>query len=91
MAEDTTSPWVVVNERSSSGLFSSVKCFFAQTGRKKIYGPYERPPFPIKIDKPTFGDMVSSVRASDFVLFGSMYGTGILWSWYLSRPYPIMS
>merc|ERR1712146_559376 len=29
--------------------------------------------------------------ASDFVLFGSMYGTGILWSWYISRPYPIMS
>ena len=88
MTEQTTSPWVVTSERSTGGMFSSLGAIFNAMGHKRIYGPYERPPFPIKIDKPTVSDLVSSWRFSDAVMFGSIYGGGILFSYMISRPFP---
>ena len=83
--------WVVTSERSSNGLFSTLSAFYKVTGLKQIYGPYERPPFPIIIDKPTVNDVVSSWRASDFFMFGSIYGMGLFWSYGISRPFPSVS
>ena len=40
------------------------------------------------IDKPSIYDVVGSWRASDYVMFGSIYGTGIVWSYFVSRPWP---
>jgi hypothetical protein len=55
-----------------------------------MYGPYERPPFPILIDAPTWGDLFNNMRMSDFVMGGSIYGSGLLWGYYASRPFPML-
>ena len=59
-------------------------------GHKRIYGPYERPPFPIIIDKPSMQDLLSSFQFSDWVMAGSIYGTGLVWGFTISRPFPSM-
>jgi hypothetical protein len=56
-----------------------------------MYGAYERPPFPIIVDTPSVRDIVSNWRFSDFVMGGTVYGGGILWSYLLSRPFPNLS
>ena len=81
-------PWVVTSERSSRGPMSSLKALWTQIGHKKIYSNYERPPFPIIIDKPSVYDLVGSWRFSDYCMFGAIYGTGILWAFTISRPMP---
>ena len=70
----------------SYGPFNSLKTLFNPTG-KGVYGAYERPPFPIIIDSPTLRDVVSSWTVGDFVMGGSIYGTGVLWGYVLSRPF----
>ena len=84
-------PWVVASQRSSNGPLSSLSAFWKVVGHKKIYGPYERPPFPIIIDKPSLADLVNSWRFSDYFMFGTIYGTGILASYAASRPFPLIS
>lgn len=80
--------FVVASKRYSTySPFNSLRSLF-NLGGKSIYGTYERPPYPIIIDTPTLRDIVSSWRFSDFVMFGSIYGTGIVWSYVLSRPFP---
>ena len=86
--EAETSGWVVTSERSSRGPLSSLSALWKVIGHKRVYSPYERPPFPIIIDKPSLQDLVSSFRFSDYFMFGSIYGTGIIWSYMLSRPFP---
>lgn len=79
--------YVITSKRYSSfSPFNSIKSLF-NVGGKTIYGTYERPPYPIIIDTPTVRDVVSAWRFSDFVMFGSIYGTGILWSYVISRPF----
>ena len=85
------SPWVVTSSRSSNGPLSSLSALWKVVGHKKIYGPYERPPFPIIVDKPTISDIVGSFRFSDYFMFGSIYGFGILWSYGVSRPMPLVT
>ena len=55
-----------------------------------MYGPYERPPFPIKVDAPTWGDVIREMRMSDFFMGGTIYGVGHLWGYYASRPFPML-
>ena len=69
-------------------MFSSINALWKVVGHKKIYGPYDRPPFPIIIDKPTVQDLFAASRFSDYFMFGSIYGTGVLWSYMISRPFP---
>ena len=40
------------------------------------------------IEKPSIYDLVGSFRISDYFMFGSLYGTGILASYVMSRPFP---
>jgi hypothetical protein len=54
---------------------------------KGIYGAYERPPYPIIIDTPTLRDVVTSWTVGDFVMGSTIYGTGVLWSYIISRPF----
>ena len=83
---------MVTSQRSSSfAPFHSLRAIFAPSGNKAIYGAYERPPFPIIIDTPSVRDVVSSWRFSDFVMAGTIYGTGIVWSYVVSRPFPALS
>lgn len=82
----------MTSQRASSfAPFHSLRAIIAPSGNKAIYGAYERPPFPIIVDTPSIRDIVSSWRFSDFVMGGSIYGTGILWSYLLSRPFPQLS
>ena len=53
-----------------------------------MYGVYERPPFPIIVDQPTPRDIIGAWRFSDFVMGGTVYGSGILWAYVISRPFP---
>ena len=82
------SEWVVTGERSSRGPFSSIAALYKTVGHKRVYGPYERPPFPIIIDKPSWSDVIASWRISDYIMAGTIYGTGVLWSFTISRPFP---
>jgi len=83
---------VVASQRGNSfGPFHSLKAIVAPIGHKSVYSPYERPPFPIIIDTPTVSDLVSSWRFSDFVMGGTIYGTGILWGYVASRPFTSLS
>lgn len=83
---------MVTSQRQSSfSPFHSLRAIVAPSGSKAIYGAYERPPFPIIIDTPSVRDIASSLRFSDFVMGGTVYGSGILWSYLLSRPFPQLS
>ena len=90
MAELQTNPGVVTSDRSSRGPFSSLSAIWKVVGHKRIYGPYERPPFPIIIDKPSMHDLVSSFRFSDGFMFGSIYSAGIVTAYTISRGLPSM-
>ena len=59
--EQEQSPWVVTSDRRSNGPMASLSAFWKVVGHKRIYGPYERPPFPIIIDKPSMQDLLSSI------------------------------
>ena len=83
--------WVVTSERSINGPLHSLKAGWTTVGRGKAVSAYERPPFPILIEKPSLYDMLSSVRFSDFFMFGTIYGAGILAGFALSRPFPLMT
>jgi len=69
---------------------SSLNVFWARAGTKNIYSVYERPPFPIKIDTPNWGDIFHEMRFSDYFMFGTIYGTGTLWAYAASRKMPIV-
>ena len=58
---------------------------------KGIYGAYERPPYPIIIDTPTLRDVLGNLTFSDFVMGGTVYGVGIVWSYIISRPLPLIT
>ena len=75
---------------SAYSPFSSLRSILVGTGGKSIYGPYERPPFPIIIDTPTIRDVAQNINTSDLVMAGSIYGTGIIWSYVISRPFTMI-
>ena len=56
-----------------------------------MYGTYERPPFPIKIDKPTPGDLMRELGFADVIMGASIYGGGLLTGYYASRGWPLLS
>ena len=79
--------YVVQSDRSSSfGLFSSVRFLWTMAGNKMMYGQYERPPFPIKVDMPTVGDILSEARVSDAFMGLSIYSGGLVFAYFCSRP-----
>ena len=81
----------MVSERRSNGPLASLNALWTWVGHKKMYSVYDRPPFPILIDKPTVGDLVSSWQFSDFFMFGTIYGGGCLYSYWASRPFTTMA
>ena len=85
------SGYVVQASRSGSfGPLSSLRSIWAYAGDKKIYGAFERPPFPILVDTPTYGDVFKELRMSDFFMGGVFYGSGLLWGYYAARGFPIL-
>ena len=52
--------WTVVSERRSNGPLASLRALWTYTGYKNMYGAYDRPPFPILIDRPSVRDLVGS-------------------------------
>lgn len=51
-----------------------------------MYGPYERPPFPILVDQPSWNDLFRAMRFSDLFMFGSIYSVGTAIAYLGSRP-----
>ena len=64
---------------------------WTRNGTKQLYGQYERPPFPIKIDKPSVGDCRRELRASDLVMGLTLYGAGIMWGYAASRHFNMIT
>merc|ERR1712048_407824 len=87
---ENQSGYVLQSDRRSYGLFGSLRCLWTRAGNNVIYGAYERPPFPIKIDAPTWGDLARELKFADFFMGGTIYGTGLLWGYMCSRPYPMV-
>jgi len=81
---------VQTNRSKSFGLLSSLSTFWARPGTKNIYSVYERPPFPIKVDVPTWGDIFKEMRLSDIFMFGTIYGLGNLFAYSACRQMPII-
>lgn len=81
---------VQATRSSSFGLFSSLRCLWAYAGDKKIYGAYERPPFPILVDSPTWADVWKEMRFSDLFMGATIYTGGLLWGYWASRPFPLL-
>ena len=80
--------YVQQSDRNSAwGPFSSLRVLWTRIDNKNIYGAYERPPFPIKIDAPTIPDIMGEMRLSDAIMFGTLYGVGIGWAYLCSRPF----
>ena len=83
--------WTVVSERRSNGPFASLRALWTTCGHKKMYSVYDRPPFPILIDKPTPRDLIGSWQFSDFFMLSSVYGGGCLYAYMASRPFTTMA
>ena len=83
--------YVVQTDRSAWGPLSSLRILWTRNGNKQLYGAYERPPFPIKVDQPTLADIGTEFRSSDLVMLFSIYGAGIAWSYFCSRPFPMIT
>jgi len=82
----------VQSERGAAwGPFSSLRMIWTRHDTKNLYGAYERPPFPIKIDAPTFSDITHEFRGSDLVMGFSLYGAGICWAYLCSRPFNMVT
>ena len=82
----------MTSQRANSfSPFHSLRALIAPVGHKTIYESYDRPPFPIIIDTPTLRDVVNEWRFSDFVMAGTIYGSGILWGYTISRPFSLLS
>ena len=78
---------MVQSDRSSAwGPFSSLRMIWTRHDNHQLYGAFERPPFPIKVDQPTLKDVMLETRISDLVMLGSIYGAGIGWAYLASRP-----
>lgn len=76
----------MVSDRVSSfSPFHSLKGVIARSGTKQIYGPYERPPYPIIIDRPTVKDVIANISFPDFVLGGTMYTIGLVGGYLCSK------
>ena len=84
-------PYVVAASRTSAfGPLSSLRCLWATVGHKSIYGPYERPPFPIQVNNPSWSDIFGAMRLSDFFMGATIYGSGVVWGYTVSRPMPML-
>ena len=84
--------YIVESQRGTAwGPFSSLRVMWTRFDNKNIYGPYERPPFPIKVDSPNFSDIGSEFRSSDLVMAMSIYGAGIAWAFVCSRPFTMLT
>lgn len=55
-----------------------------------MYSTYERPPFPIKVDLPTWRDIRHEMRASDYFMFGTIYSVGNVFAFMCARKLPIV-
>lgn len=55
-----------------------------------MYSNYQRPPFPIKVDQPTWYDIREEMRFADFFMFGTVYGTGLLFGYLASKKMPMV-
>ena len=83
--------YLVQQQRDSWGPFSSLRMLWTRHDTKQLYGMYERPPFPIKVDAPTVSDIMRETRFSDLCMFNILWGAGIGWAYVCSRPFVLLT
>jgi len=89
--ETTNGGFVLTSSRGGSfGPLASLRSFWTRNGNKQIYGAYERPPFPIQIDAPNWGEVLKEIRFCDLFMGFSIYGAGIFTGYFASRPFPML-
>lgn len=92
MALVESDAFVVTSQRASAfAPFHTIRSLFAPTGKKAVYGVYERPPYPIIIETPTVYNVISNWRFSDFLMGGTFYGAGVIWAYIISRSLPSLA
>ena len=77
--------------RSAWGPLASLRVLWTRHDTRQLYGTYERPPFPIMVDQPTPGDIAREFRISDAFMALTMYGGGICWAYFCSRPFQLVT
>ena len=55
-----------------------------------MYGAYERPPFPIKNDAPSWIDIFREMKFSDFFMGGTVYGIGMMYAYVAAKPFMLL-
>ena len=84
--------YVVQSNRGSAwGPFSSLRTIWTRHDNTQLYGAFDRPPFPIKVDQPTITEIFREMRLSDLAMLGSIYGGGIAWAYAASRPFVMLT
>ena len=78
------------DRRTSYGMLSSLRVLWASPSVKSVYNQYERPPYPIKVDKPNYKDVLGEFRFSDAFMGLSIYGTVSVTSFWISKFYPMV-
>ena len=63
-----------------------MKAFIAKSGHKQVYNAFDRPPYPIIIDRPTVKDVITNMKFSDYVMGATVYGSGMIGAYICSRP-----
>ena len=92
MEATSGNPWHIVSHRPSNGPFSSLASMFKKVDNlRKSRSNYDRPPFPIIIDKPTISDVFNALKFSDYCMFGMVYGVGFPIGFVASRPFMLIS
>ncbi len=68
----------VADRSYGGGLFGTISMLYKTVyDGRQIRDVHERPPFPIIIERPTFGDILRNMKTCDLVAFGAMYAVGV--------------
>ena len=71
----------VADRNYGGGLFGTINMLYKRnSSTKRVRDVHERPPFPVIIERPSFGDIMRNLKTCDFVAFSAMYGLGKLYS-----------
>eukprot|EP00997_Jenningsia_sp_PLL12_P008879 NODE_5727_length_555_cov_80.671937_g4989_i0.p1 GENE.NODE_5727_length_555_cov_80.671937_g4989_i0~~NODE_5727_length_555_cov_80.671937_g4989_i0.p1 ORF type:complete len:165 (+),score=12.26 NODE_5727_length_555_cov_80.671937_g4989_i0:39-533(+) len=90
MAEESS--YIVTSERSNafSPLSSLSTLWKFRANKQQIISAYDRPPYPILVEAPTLGQLISSWRFCDYFALGTTYTASVFTAFYLSRQMPNM-
>ena len=66
----------IADRNWGGGIMGSIAMLYKVVDQKKVYDIYDRPPFPILIERPTLRDVLGNYKFWDFALFAAFYTFG---------------